>query len=299
MLCAASALLLLDAERPLPAPLLPLSPASDRQSLSVYLTQESCVRVMSLDDYLCRAVAAEMPASFHSEALKAQAIAARSYVCFRLTENGGSGCASHPEADVCTSAACCQAYSFEPSIDRRISEAVFATSGEAVAYDGSVINALYHACSGGQTARAESVFSEALPYLRSVQSPGEENYPQFASESIFSFEQLCELLPLDASKPIPDQLAILETDESGRAARVQAGQSILSGTQFRKALSLPSTRISLSFSEGKLTVLSSGFGHGVGLSQTGADAMARNGSDYRTILLWYYADCEIIRLPSA
>lgn len=278
--------------KPAPLPLVP-----DReQTVRVYLKSCDTLCNMELEEYVARVVAAEMPSSYHPEALRAQAVAARSYTLFRMKICGGSGCASHPEADVCAGAGCCQAYA-EYMPDERILSAVSDTHGEVLRYGGAVINALYHASSGGQTENSEAVFSEALPYLRSVESPGEEIYPRYAAESVYTREQLSTLIELDSALPLEKQLSVLTYDASGRAQTVQAGREILSGTEFRKRLSLPSARMHFTCSADTLTVHTTGFGHGVGLSQAGAEAMARRGAAYTEILSWYYTGCTVSPIP--
>lgn len=280
-----------------PSPL-PLSPSPDQYTLSVFMHQDQEIRTMELDAYLIRAVAAEMPADFHSEALRAQAVAARSFACFRMKSMGGSGCASCPEADICTDPACCQAYLLSgQTADPRIAAAVFSTSGEVLTYQGHVINALYHACSGGMTEASEAVFSQALPYLRPAKSPGEERYPQYAASLSFSRESLALLFPLRDDAPLSEQFSIEEYTASGRAAWVRTGEERLRGSEFRFLLRLPSARMDFSFDGDSLIISTVGRGHGVGLSQVGADAMARSGADCREILLHYYADCSLSLLP--
>lgn len=270
-----------------------LFPDGEAPQLCVYLHKENMLREMPLDSYLLRAVAAEMPASFHIEALRAQAVASRSYVCFRLRALGGSGCASHPQADVCTDYRCCQAYLHEDTpVDPIIARAISDTCGEVLTYDGAVINALYHACSGGYTANSQDVFSAALPYLKAVSSPNEENYPQYSAHQDFSSEYLASVFPIDADLPLEGQFQIT-FDAHGRASSVTAGGKTYRGSEFRRLLSLPSARISLSFSDSKMHISTTGYGHGVGMSQVGADAMARRGADYREILKWYYSGCVI------
>ncbi len=277
---------------PIKKPLL-LFPSQSSPSICVYLHRENTLRKMPLDSYLMLVLAAEMPASYHMQALRAQAVAARSYTCFRIRETGGSGCASHPEADICTDHTCCQAYSLEEkALDTRILSAVFDTCGEVLTYDGKIINALYHACSGGYTEDSEAVFSAALPYLRSVESPNEESYPQYSAQYEFSAEELKKIFDIDPNLPLAQQFKV-RLSSSGRVESVAAGGREYRGSEFRRLLNLPSTRMTLSFSASKMTVCTSGYGHGVGMSQVGADAMAQRGADYREILEWYYTDCRI------
>ncbi len=295
LLCALSICLVLLPMPSVPRPL-QLFPQNTEATISVYISDEQTIRQLSLDAYLMCVVAAEMPSSFHIEALRAQAVASRSYTCFRMRQNGGNGCASHPQADVCTDHTCCQAYlSGDSEIDTLILQAVMDTSGEILTYEGSVINALYHACSGGFTENSESVFSTALPYLRSVESPNEESYPQYAAQLEFSTSDLARLLPIDQGTPLREQFRCT-LSATGRIESISVNGKIFSGVEFRKLLNLPSTRFTLSFSDACMTVFTAGYGHGVGMSQTGADAMAQRGADYREILKWYYTDCAISKI---
>lgn len=288
LLCIVSVILVLFPAAVLPP--LPLFPQRSASSIRVYLHKEQQIVSLPLESYLPGVVAAEMPASFRREALRAQAVASRSYTCFKIS---AGGCASHPDADICTDSACCQAYQYDPSkISSAVHCAVTDTSGEVLTYDGKILNALYHACSGGYTENSEDVFSSALPYLRSVESPNEEGYPQYAAQFEFTVEELSHLLPLDKAKPLEGQFDIL-LGAHGRAACVTVGGISYSGTQFRHLLGLPSTCIRFDFSSDSLVISTIGYGHGVGMSQTGADAMARRGADYRRILQWYYTDCKI------
>lgn len=278
-----------------PLPLIP--PDAIGQTLCIYETHNDAVHETELESYLLRVVAAEMPASYHKEALQAQAVASRSYTCFRMHCFGGKGCASHPEADVCTDSACCQAaLNSNDVIDERISDAVRSTTGQVLTYDGRIINALYHACSGGQTEEAASVFSSALPYLQSVSSPGEEPYPQYSSQAVFTFKQLSDLFALDEMLPLAEQFSIEQTSSTGRAVLIRAGTEFFSGSQFRSILSLPSAMLRFDFEGDSMTVFTTGSGHGVGLSQVGADAMAWSGADYADILSHYYTGCELSSL---
>lgn len=282
-------------EDSLKAPLA-LVPQPEETLLTVYDVSASSVRSIALEEYIRYVVAAEMPASYHAEALRAQAVASRSYTVFRLRSRGGTGCVSHPEADVCTDSACCQAclpLGQADSIDPSVSAAVAATRGQILVCNGSVINALYHASSGGRTENVESVFSQALPYLRSVDSPGEESYPQYASERRFTRQELSALFPLNAEKPLSEQLSVLDADSTGRAITIQAGEKQYPAASFRRLLGLASTWMSFSFEKDAVCIATRGYGHGVGMSQTGADAMAARGAQYQDILSWYYTGCEL------
>lgn len=251
-----------------------------RESVRVYLDGET-VRT-PLEEYLAHVVSAEMPEDYPEEALKAQAVAARTYTLYKRA-NGG--CARHPEADVCVDAACCQAWRREVLAAARW--AVEATRGEYLKYQDEAILAVYHACAGGRTEDVEQVFSQSMPYLRGVESPGEEEAPQYRSRAFFTRAQLSSLLGAEA-----DEVRILERSESGRVRSARVGEQVFSGTRLRALLSLPSTRFSVSETEEGWLFEATGSGHGVGMSQVGAAAMARRGSGYREILTWYYTGVD-------
>lgn len=250
-------------------------------SVRVYLDGEAVNT--PLEEYLAHVVSAEMPEDYPEEALKAQAVAARTYTLYKR-EHGG--CARHPEADVCAEAACCQAWRREALEAAR--RAVEATRGEYLCYQGKPILAVYHACAGGRTEDVEQVFSQSLPYLRGVDSPGEEDAPQYRGWALFTREQLTALLGTAAN-----EVQILERSASGRVLTARVGEQVFSGSRLRALLSLPSTRFSVSETEEGWLFEATGSGHGVGMSQVGAAAMARRGSGYREILTWYYTGVEL------
>ncbi len=270
---------------------------------------------MSLEDYLVGVVAAEMPANFADEALKAQAVAARTRAVASMRALGGPGCAAHPNADICGDSTHCQAWDDEKTLRQRwgdgyegylakIQRAVHATEGEIITYDGQPIEVLYHAISGGQTEDVEHVFAQALPYLRGVTSPGEEQASRYESEQRFNLADAAQRLNTALPKAkltaqaLSSQLAVVDRFDSGRVRTVRVGKTACDGRALRTALGLYSTIFSFSFTKDELVVNQRGYGHGVGMSQTGADAMADTGSDYREILLHYYAGVRIAQISS-
>ena len=247
--------------------------------------------MMNLEDYVAGVVAAEMPALYHMEALKAQAVAARTRVA-------AGRCRQNADADVCTNAQCCQGYISEAErfekwgadadqMNERIRQAVQATEGVIMLYDGQPIEVLYHAVSGGYTENAEEVFAQALPYLRGVESPGEEDARGYQTEQIFTKQEIADVFP-DATHNGKIELEILGRLESGRVTLIRVGRLTMTGRQFRSALGLKSTNFELFMRDNQIVVAQKGYGHGVGMSQAGADAMAKNGADYMAILSHYY-----------
>lgn len=160
-------------------------------TLRVYFADAEEIRLLPLEDYVFGALAAEMPANYAPEALKCQAIAARTRAVAQSRAFGGNGCVRHPDCDICTDSACCQAYQTDAQLQARwgseyvvlrarIDRAVRATDGLLLTSGGLPIEVLYHACSGGKTEDAAAVFASAKPYLVSVDSPGEEGTPDSA-----------------------------------------------------------------------------------------------------------------------
>lgn len=263
---------------------------------------------MSLTDYIIGVTAAEMPVSFELEALKAQAVAARTFTAKHLT--GELRCRSG--CTVCTSTACCQAYvsvddmrkNWGSNFDKyyaRIREAVLGTDGLVLTCGGELVTALYHSSSGGRTENCEAVFAVALPYLVSVESEGEEEFPEYSTERSWTTAEFVKLINEkfpDAFMTDPEKdVQVWQRTESGRITLIRLGGTVRTGQQLRIALRLRSTNASFAFEDGRVTVTCLGYGHGVGMSQVGADAMAKRGAGFEEILKHYYTGVELTRLP--
>lgn len=282
--------------------------------LSVWDAELQAERTILLEDYVTGVVAAEMPAKYHPEALACQAVAARTFAIRQCRALGGNGCGSHPGFDVCTDSACCQGY-LTPAAQRdkwpgeysamssRIESAVRVTAGQILTYDGMPIEALYHASSGGMTEDAAEVFSSARPYLISVDSPGEEGYAGYVTQTTFSFSEAAQLLAEAfpdcgiTADDLPNQLELRSSTASGRVDTVSVGSRLATGTQLRQALGLRSTLLTWTFDEERVTFQTRGYGHGVGMSQAGAQAMAAAGESYADILAHYYPGTHLSLLP--
>ena len=283
-------------------------------TISVWDAVRDAVVPMPLEDYVLGVVAAEMPASYHSEALKCQAVAARTRAAWSCLALGGSGCTEHPLCDICTESSCCQGYlaltemhtKWGDDTSRwlaRITEAVDATAGQILTYNGLPIEIMYHACSGGQTEDAAAVFKQSVPYLKSVASPGEESFRHFTSETVYSRSgaaaMLCAAFP-DAgitAENLPGSLELLSSTASGRIKQARVGDMTVSGSQLRKALDLNSALFTWDADEETITFHIRGSGHGVGMSQAGAQAMAAAGSTCPQILAHYYPGTVLTTLP--
>lgn len=269
------------------------------------------VEIMALDVYLQGVVRGEMPASFELEALKAQAAAERTYIYYQLAAGRKE---AHPNADVCTDPSCCNAWLSEKAArekwggdfdgwESRIEEAVAATDGQVALYDGQPILAVFHSSSAGKTAGAGDVWSGDMPYLRSVDSPeGEETVPNYYSAAEFTAAEAKALLaqahPELTFSGGPDKwFGAVEKDESGRVGTVEVCGAPLRGVEVRRIFSLRSACFTIDAAADRVTFRVTGYGHGVGMSQYGANELARQGRTWQEILLWYYADITIGPAP--
>lgn len=268
--------------------------------LQVWNAKAGKLEDMPLEDYVYGVVAAEMPAAYHLEALKAQAVAART----RAVQRDG-GCGAAPGADVCTQSGHCQGYAAENELrekwgneyelyHRRLREAVSATAGQILTWQGEPILVMYHAISGGRTEDVQAVFSEARPYLVSVESSGEEGARGYREDAFYSYQEAAQLL----DKAFPDlsvtpeslrrTLTVAAHTKTGRVDSLLLGSGSVKGTAFRAALGLRSTLFTFSMDDSGITFHQTGYGHGVGMSQAGANRMGADGADYRQILAHYY-----------
>ena len=250
---------------------------TDPEAMLSVLNPAGNLQQMSLREYLVGVVLAEMPADFEPEALKAQAVVARTYTRKRME---GS---KHEGACVCMDPGCCQGWkSVEDYLSQggraasveKIRSAVAETDGLVLCYDGKLIDATYFSCSGGTTEDAVAVWGQDVPYLQSVQSPGEEEAPRFTDTVTFSPAQLAGKLGLSGTGDPAEWFgSVTYTDGGGVEAMVIRGQTF-TGTQLRQKLGLRSTAFSVRASADAITITTRGFGHRVGMSQYGAQAMA-------------------------
>lgn len=266
-------------------------------SISVTVLFEEKTVVMDLEKYITGVVLAEMPASFETEALKAQAIAARTYA-WKLSTTA----AKHPQGAVCTDPTCCQGYiSLEEYLQKthsakniiRVQEAVRNTAGIILTFQGEPIEATFFSCSGGFTEDAEAVWGREYPYLTAKESPGEETAFCFKSTKTISRAELEDTLHvLLGSDPNTWFQDWIYTD-SGGVYSVCVGDRLFSGTELRRKLDLNSTMFSVETQDDAVTFLVRGYGHRVGLSQYGANALAEKGMSCAAILHYYYDGVEL------
>ncbi len=258
------------------------------------------VRILELEDYVRGVVLAEMPASFEMEALKAQAVAARTYVLRRLTVGS-----KHSQGVICTDYHCCQAYLTDEEyiLHRGVAEdiskiarAVAQTRGQVLTYGGELIEATYFACSGGRTEDAIAVWGEEIPYLQSVPSPGETKGERYDQVRYFSANEFAQALDRRLSGSPKYWIDNISYTTGGGVAELTICGERYSGIWLRKRLDLNSTLFTIQADGDGITIHTKGWGHRVGMSQYGADAMALTGSSYREILGYYYPGTTIDKL---
>ncbi len=264
------------------------------------------VEQMDFGTYLMGVVRAEMPASFEQEALKAQAVAARTYTRYKLLSGGNHG----DTADICTDPTCCQAYiSLEKArenwgenadaYEKKVEAAVLETDGQTILYGGVPILAVFHSCSAGRTRGAGEVWQSDLPYLQPVDSPEPADaIPNYYSRVAFTPQQFQEKVAAadigaDLSGPVDQWLRNAVTDSAGSVVTVDVGGVSVKGSTLRSILGLRSACFEWALEGEEIVFYVTGYGHGVGLSQYGANAMAKEGADYLTILTHYYTGVTI------
>ena len=285
--------------------------------VAVFITSTSQVIMMPLEDYVVGVVAAEMPASFSPAALEAQAMAARTYAVRRAREFGGAGCSKHPLADICDDPAHCQA--FQPlealqlkwglvsfnEYHTRIRSAVINTVGQIITYRGQVIDPIFHSTCGGQTEDANKVWSNYFSYLVRVDCSFCAHSNRFTETKTFSHKDfIAALSKQDSAITVTAQqlagksppVTIKTRSESGRVLEVTIGSRTVKGTEFRSALGLTSSNFALEVTSSEVRVTTTGYGHGVGLCQYGADGMAKAGFGSREIVQYYYQGVQITSL---
>ena len=267
------------------------------------------IEEVALDSYLCNVVSAEMPADFDEEALKAQAVVARTYTIYKIENK------KHENADICDDSTCCQAWvSKEIRFSRweeekresnwaKIKKCVNETKGKIITYQNKPINAFFHSNSGGTTELPVNVWGggENLPYLKVVETAGEEGYTQYSSEVVLSKEELINKLKvkyedINVNFENEDDIKILEHTDSGRVRTIKFGNHELSGVETRTLLGLKSTNFEIQKQDGNIKFTVKGYGHGVGMSQTGADTMAKQGKNYEEIIKHFYSGVEITNM---
>lgn len=258
---------------------------------------DGSIEHMDMDVYLTGVVLAEMPADFETEALKAQAVAARTYTA-KAIQSGGK----HGNGSICTDSGCCQAYISEESYLtqggseenlRKVRRAVLDTAGYVLTYEGELIEATYFACSGGSTEDAAAVWGTDYPYLRAVPSLGEENAAHYCDTFCYTIAQFQNMTGCTLTGEPAGWFTVEACTPGGGIASMNICGEQYSGTQLRHLLGLPSTAMTITATGDTITIVTKGYGHRVGMSQYGADAMAVTGKTYPEILAYYYPGTQL------
>ena len=253
--------------------------------------KKGTVEQIELEEYLVGVVAAEMPASFNSEALKAQAVLARTYALKKISKG-----------EKLTDTVSTQAYIDKNEMQNKwgneyskyynkIVSAVNSTKGQVVKYNGNYIEALYHSTSNGKTENAKEVWGQDIPYLKSVDSSWDKKTSSYLKIDNKEFNTLMKVLGINFDKNT--NIEILSRDESGRVSEVKVADKTYTGVEFRTLLNLRSADFDISVTDNGLEIITRGYGHGVGMSQYGANEMAKLGYNYKDIINHYYANVKI------
>ena len=279
-----------------------------RGGIPVTLVSQAEGRVyrFDLEQYLVGVVAAEMPARFEHEALKAQAVAARTLAVRRMKRFGGKGCQHYANADFCDDPAEHQAWLSEASLRKRwpewsfheyykkIKRAVGESSGIIMTYQNQPIDAVFHSTCGGWTASAKDVWNNEIPYLTGVKCDFDKHAPRYRNNFFYTWGEL------EKSFRIPGEtfkeLGVVSLTEGGRISKLKVGNELLKGSEFRSKLGLTSTCFSWRTTDLGLSFSVTGYGHGVGLCQYGADGLAKKGWKFNQILSYYYKGVRLQKL---
>lgn len=263
----------------------------DARTRIMVLSPSGNVRQMRLGEYLAGVVLAEMPTDFADEALKAQAVVARTYTCKRMEHY------KHGAAAVCMDSGCCQGFwdaedyvnsgGSQEALDR-IRNAVTSTDGLVLYYGGALIDATYFSCSGGFTEDAAAVWGQDVPYLQAVESPGEEDAPRYVSTVRYTPENFRLVTGCSGEGSPSGWFGTVRYTDGGGVESMEICGKTYSGTQLRRDLNLRSTLFSVRVEGDMIVIETKGFGHRVGMSQYGAQAMALEGSGFGEILKHYY-----------
>lgn len=284
------------------------------ETIKVYLVKENKIKALSLEDYTRGVVCAEMPAEFNIEAIKAQAIAARTFAMAHMEAYGGKKYEKAKGADV-TDNEKCQVYIDKDSRLRswpakqagqywnKITEAVQATEGQIIKYNGKlVMEPYYFAISSGKTEDCVEVFGDYEPYLKSVVSPGEEIAPKYKSQVKVSYNSFISNIEKEYANcninffNVRNEVKIIKRTTAGSVNEVKIGKEIITGSKFRNLMKLNSANFDIIFNLTNVEIDCIGYGHDVGMSQWGANVMAKGGKNYKDILTHYYRGVTVEKM---
>ncbi|MRH43952.1 stage II sporulation protein D [Aquibacillus halophilus] len=273
-------------------------------SVKVFRTKTEETETVPLEEYVTRVVASEMPAEFEMEALKAQALAARTYIVNYLMYSD----IDLPQDSDVTDTVQHQVYKSDEELREqegteynwtinRIKEAVVATKGQIITYEGVPITPAFFSTSNGYTEDSEKYWQNELPYLRSVESSWDLDSPKFLDQKVLTVAQVEQLLGVKIDQSAENVFEIKRT-ESNRVAEIKLGGKSFTGREIRESLDLRSSDFKVEQKNEHMIFTTKGFGHGVGMSQYGANGMAKEGKNYTEIVTYYYQGAEVAQVDS-
>lgn len=287
------------------------------KEIRVKINKTGEVITMDIDEYLRGVVPSEMPPSYSIEALKAQAVVARTYTFEKMQSR------SHKDCDICDNYACCQAYYSKDKILEiwtgrgfnqntrneywnKVEEAVDSTNNVVITYKGEYIKAYFHANSGGMTESSTEIWGkQSIPYLIPVESLGEEEHQYYHTEVKFTIDELEQKLSEGSDKKCSidiksdNNIEILSYTVSGRVSNIRIGNNIYEATELRTKLGLKSTNFTVETVDNNVIFKVTGYGHGLGMSQTGSNYYAKNGWTYDQIIKHYYTGVDITKAENS
>ncbi len=275
-------------------------PVETTDQITVLNCETGQTEKMAFRDYLFGVVGAEISISSEVETIKAQSVAAYTYTLYKIEKN------KKEKYDITTDSSTDQAYLSKTALkekwgdkaseyETKLNDCLTATEGIYISYDNKPIFAAYHAISSGKTESCESVWGNKLPYLVETESLGDLLSPDYLSEKKISVDDFKAALAGTCKLPqnAADFIGEITRSSSGGVKTIAVGDKVFTGNEFRKALSLRSANFDVTFTDNTFQFTVRGYGHGVGMSQCGAEYMAKQGSTFSEILAWYYKDCTL------
>ena len=252
------------------------------------------------EDYIFGVIAAEMPALYEEEALKAQSVAAYTYACYyrELNKNENYDLSTDPSVSQCYITKEEARKKWGDKADEyteKLEKVIADTAGYTVKYDGKIILAVYHAIAAGKTEESGNVWGRSYPYLKSVDSSLDKESPNYTQTVSFSEAELKKLLNgVKFSGKCENYFTAPVKYPSGYVKEIKVCGTAVSGTNIRNCLDLRSACFDVVYENGMFKFTTYGYGHGVGLSQNGANALAKEGKDFKEILMHYYTGCQVV-----
>lgn len=270
---------------------------SKNTTIKVYRTKKDIIEEIPLEEYIVGVVAGEMPVSFHEEALKAQAVAARSYIMYKIIHKNNK---KYDVEDTVLN----QVYVDDEYLKNKwktkyneykskVVKAVEDSAYQYITYKGEVADALFFSTSGGYTENSEDIFVSKVHYLKSVKSDWDKISPVFNEVHEYNINDFCKILHIDITNKI--NIKVLDKTTAGRIKSIMINNKKFTGTEIVKLFNLRSSNFTISITD-KVTIITHGYGHGVGMSQYGAEGMAQEGYTYDKILKYYYTDVKIEKI---